>query len=452
MPEQRHVGREVLPIPARRHEGLTTYDAKDPATSFPAIEPLRPPAGAPNVLVVLLDDVGFGASTAFGGPCRDADGGAAGGRRAEVQPVPHDGAVLADAPGVADGPQSSRGRDGRHHRDRDVGPRLQLGAPEHARRRWPRRSSSTATRRRSSASATRCRCGRRARWGHSMRGRLAAAGSSTSTGSSEPRRTSGRRRCTATRFRSSPTARREEGYHFTEDLTDRAIEWVGQQKALMPDKPFFIYFAPGAAHAPHHVPAGVAREVQGRLRRRVGRAARAHVRAPEGARGDPRRCRADRATGRDPGVGRDARGAQAGAGAPDGGLRRLPGARRPPPRPARRRARRAGDPRRHADLLRDRRQRRVRRGHRHRHVQRAALPQRRRRSGDDRVHGVADREVRHAGGLQPLRRRLGARDGHAVPVDQAGRLALGRHPQRHDRALAKRHPAPRARSAPSSIT
>ena len=46
-----------------------------------------------------------------------------------------------------------------------------------------------------------------------------------------------------------------EGYHFTEDLTDKAIEWVGQQKALMPDKPFFVYFAPGAAHAPHHVPA-----------------------------------------------------------------------------------------------------------------------------------------------------------------------------------------------------
>ena len=42
-------------------------------------------------------------------------------------------------------------------------------------------------------------------------------------------------------------------------------------------------------------------------------------------------------------------------------------------------------------------------------------------------------------GLQPLRGRLGARDGHAVPVDEAGRLALGRHAQRHDRALAERH-------------
>ena len=60
--------RDVLPVPDVTPVGLTTYDAKDPATSFPPIEPLRPPEGAPNVLVVLLDDVGFAASSAFGGP------------------------------------------------------------------------------------------------------------------------------------------------------------------------------------------------------------------------------------------------------------------------------------------------------------------------------------------------------------------------------------------------
>ncbi len=45
-----------------------------------------------------------------------------------------------------------------------------------------------------------------------------------------------------------------EGYHLTEDLTDKFINWTRQQKALLPDKPFFVYFAPGATHAPHHVP------------------------------------------------------------------------------------------------------------------------------------------------------------------------------------------------------
>src|SRR3989304_4884288 len=61
--------RSILPIPDRPYEGPTFEDAKDPNASFPPIEPLRPPAGAPNVLVVLLDDVGFAASSAFGGPC-----------------------------------------------------------------------------------------------------------------------------------------------------------------------------------------------------------------------------------------------------------------------------------------------------------------------------------------------------------------------------------------------
>jgi len=55
--------RTMLPIPDRPSPGLTTYDAKDPDTAFPPIEPLLPPDGAPNVLIILLDDVGFGAAS-----------------------------------------------------------------------------------------------------------------------------------------------------------------------------------------------------------------------------------------------------------------------------------------------------------------------------------------------------------------------------------------------------
>ncbi len=65
-------------------------------------------------------------------------------------------------------------------------------------------------------------------------------------------------------------------------------------------------------------------------------------------------------------------------------------------------------------------------------------PERGVRARDDRVHGLPDRRLRHAGRLQPLRRRLGTRHGHALPVDEADRLALGRYPQRDDRALAER--------------
>jgi arylsulfatase A-like enzyme len=64
------LNRTVLPIPDITPVNLTTFDARDPDTKYPKIEPLRPPKGAPNVLVVLIDDVGFGASSAFGGPCQ----------------------------------------------------------------------------------------------------------------------------------------------------------------------------------------------------------------------------------------------------------------------------------------------------------------------------------------------------------------------------------------------
>src|SRR3954468_21586877 len=63
--------RQNLPIPDAHqpYPGLVTFDAKDPAAKFAPTPELRPPPGAPNVLVVLLDDVGFAASSAFGGPC-----------------------------------------------------------------------------------------------------------------------------------------------------------------------------------------------------------------------------------------------------------------------------------------------------------------------------------------------------------------------------------------------
>ncbi|MGH3927990.1 MAG: sulfatase-like hydrolase/transferase, partial [Pseudonocardiaceae bacterium] len=57
----------------------------------------------------------------------------------------------------------------------------------------------------------------------------------------------------------------EQGYHFTEDMTNKAIRWVRQQKSLMPDKPFFVYYAPGATHAPHHVPTEWSDKYKGRF-------------------------------------------------------------------------------------------------------------------------------------------------------------------------------------------
>ena len=57
----------------------------------------------------------------------------------------------------------------------------------------------------------------------------------------------------------------EQGYHFMADMTRKAIKWVQQQKSLMPDKPFLLYFAPGATHAPHHVPREWADKYRGKF-------------------------------------------------------------------------------------------------------------------------------------------------------------------------------------------
>jgi arylsulfatase A-like enzyme len=57
----------------------------------------------------------------------------------------------------------------------------------------------------------------------------------------------------------------EEGYHLTEDLVDRAIEFIADSRQVAPDKPFFLYFCPGAMHAPHHVPRAWADKYKGQF-------------------------------------------------------------------------------------------------------------------------------------------------------------------------------------------
>ena len=203
--ESMGVEREVLPIPDRPYDGPVYEDAKDPAAKFPPIEPLRPPAGAPNVLVVLIDDAGFGCCQCVRRPVPDPDGRAPGRRRAEVHALPHDGAVLADARGAALRAQPPLGRHGRDHGDRDVGAGLQLDAPEHV-----RAAGGDAQAQRLRDGAVR-QVPRGAGVGDEPARAVrlvadrAAAASSTSTASSAARRTSTTPRSTTGRRRSSPT-------------------------------------------------------------------------------------------------------------------------------------------------------------------------------------------------------------------------------------------------------
>ena len=254
MAQDRAGGRDVLPIPDRPYEGLVTYDAKDPDTSFPPIEPLQPPDGAPNVLIVLLDDVGFGASSAFGGPCQTptAERLAAGGLRYNRF---HTTALCA--------PTRQALLTGRNHHSVGMGSITETAtsAPGQSSLR-PNTMAPLATTLKLNGYSTAQfgKCHEVPVWQTSPMGPFDAwpsggGGFETFYGfiggennQWEPALYSGTTPI-------EPPATAEEGYHLTEDLTDHAVSWMRQQKALMPDKPFFVYFAPGATHAPHHVPA-----------------------------------------------------------------------------------------------------------------------------------------------------------------------------------------------------
>jgi arylsulfatase A-like enzyme len=245
--------RAVLPIPDRASAGLTTYDAKDPDTAFPPIEPLLPPAGAPNVLVVLLDDVGFGASSTFGGPCRTptADRLATGGLRYNRF---HTTALCA--------PTRQALLTGRNHHSVGMGSITETAtsAPGNSSLRPNTKAPLALTLKLNGYSTAQFgKCHEVPVWQSSPMGPFDAwpsggGGFETFYGFIGGENNQWDPALYDGTTPVEPPATAEEGYHLTEDLADRAVSWVRQQKALMPDKPFFVYFAPGATHAPHHVP------------------------------------------------------------------------------------------------------------------------------------------------------------------------------------------------------
>ncbi len=251
MSPDRHA-RTMLPIPDRPAPGLTTYDAKDPDTAFPPIEPLLPPEGAPNVLVVLLDDVGFGSSTAFGGPCRmpTAERLAAGGLRYNRF---HTCALCA--------PTRQALLTGRNHHSVGMGSITETAtsAPGNSSLRPNTKAPLAMTMKLNGYSTAQFgKCHEVPVWQSSPMGPFDAwpsggGGFETFYGFIGGENNQWDPALYDGTTPVEPPATAEEGYHLTEDLTDRAVGWMRQQKALMPDKPFFVYLAYGAAHAPHHV-------------------------------------------------------------------------------------------------------------------------------------------------------------------------------------------------------
>src|SRR5690348_13006247 len=248
----KRVQREVLPIPDQAYAGFVAYDAKDPDSKFAPIQELRPPQGAPNVLIVLLDDVGFGASSTFGGPCQTPTAERLAAKGLKYNRF-HTTALCS--------PTRAAMLSGRNHHAVGMGgiTEIATSSPGYNSLR-PNTCAPLAEILKlngySTAQFGKCHevpvfesspIGPFHHWptGSGFEHFYGFIGGETNqyypalydgTTPIEPGRTP------------------EEGYHLMEDLADKAIGWIRQQKAIAPDKPFFMYFAPGATHAPHHVP------------------------------------------------------------------------------------------------------------------------------------------------------------------------------------------------------
>jgi arylsulfatase A-like enzyme len=247
---QRGPSRDNLPIPNEAYAGPVLYDANDPAAVFPPIQQVRPPEGAPNVLVVLIDDCGFGASSAFGGPINTptAERLAANGLKYNRF---HTTALCS--------PSRAALLTGRNHHSVGMGSITELGsaAPGYTSM-IPNTKAAVAKTLRDNGYSTAQfgKCHEVPVWETSplgpfdhwptMQGFEKFYGFiGGETNQWFPEVFDGLARVEVP---SDPS------YHFTEDMADKTIDWIKAQKAIYPDKPFFIYWAPGATHAPHHAP------------------------------------------------------------------------------------------------------------------------------------------------------------------------------------------------------
>ena len=247
------IARNVLPIPDVARAGLITYDAKDPDTKFPPIRDLRPPAGSPNVLVILIDDVGYGTSSVFGGPCHTPN----------FEKLANTGLRYTRFHTTAlCSPTRQALLTGRNHHSASMGgiTEIATAAPGYSSVLSNTKAPLAVTLKLNGYSTAQFgKCHEVPVWQTSPAGPFNA----WPTGGGGFEYFYGFIGGENNQFDPAlyegttpiePPKTPAEGYHLTEDLTDKAIAWTRQQKALMGDKPFFIYFAPGATHAPHHVP------------------------------------------------------------------------------------------------------------------------------------------------------------------------------------------------------
>lgn len=256
------LNRHRLPITTPDGPTDTPVDARD-ATPPPPAGALRPPAGAPNILIMLIDDMGFGASSAFGGPCE----------MRVAERLANEGLSFTRFHTTAlCSPTRQALLTGRNHHSVNMGVIAEVATS--ARGYTGVRPDDCATlaqilRMNGYSTAAFGKMHQTPPWETSPAGPFdrwptgegfdkfyGFLGGDThqytpalidGTTHIEPPRTP------------------EEGYHLTEDLVDQFLSWTGGLTALTPDKPWFAYIAFGATHAPHHAPKEYLERYRGRF-------------------------------------------------------------------------------------------------------------------------------------------------------------------------------------------
>jgi arylsulfatase A-like enzyme len=251
--------RTTLPIQEPSYPPVTEVDARN--AKAPARFEVKAPQGAPNVLIVLIDDMGFGMSSAFGGPIHmpTLERLAAGGLKYNRF---HTTALCS--------PTRTALLSGRNHHMNNMGVITEMATafPGYTGQR-PASVAPLAEMLRLNGYST-------AFFGKNHE---TAAWEVSPSGPTDrwPTRSGfdrfygfigGETNQWAPFLYDGTTPveiPNDPHYHFTVDMTNQAIAWTRYQKSLTPDKPFFVYYAPGATHAPHHVPKSWADKYKGKF-------------------------------------------------------------------------------------------------------------------------------------------------------------------------------------------
>ncbi|MGA3114111.1 MAG: arylsulfatase [Syntrophobacteraceae bacterium] len=240
--------RTVLPIPEPQYPHSTVLDVRN-ATPPPRFE-VKAPAGAPNVLIVLIDDMGFGQSSAFGGPIHmpTVDRLANGGLRYNQF---HTTALCSPTRmALLTGRNHHMGNTGSIMETStafpgNTGQRPESVAPLAMMLRYNGYSTAAFGKNHETAAWEVSPSGPTDRWPTRSGFDKFYGFMGGETNQWAPAIYDGMTKIEAPN---------DPNYHFMTDMTNQAIKWMTSEKSLTPDKPFFIYFAPGATHAPHHVP------------------------------------------------------------------------------------------------------------------------------------------------------------------------------------------------------